>query len=420
MSLRSRIALATKTATNILLGREERNVPAPSETIYHSYGMPALFRPAESIDAYGDNPWLGGAVDRIVQTLARTKFHLQKGFGDDIEIIHQHQALETLRKPQPTKAGKSLLSSMDLKLVTGYHLCLNGEAFWILDKRLKIGGAPTFIDMLIPQYVHVRIEHGELIEYIYRIDGHELHFDPQDIVHFKLPDPKHWQRGTPPIKSLRWSIDTHREADIMNLRKIQNGAIPGGTLETEQAVPDAEREKILNQWNERHGGAENAGKTAVLPRGLHFNKTQESNQDMQFVEGKKLTREEILARYGVGPELLGLTDSQTRANAEAAIYIFMMFGASFFIDKFADTLTNDYLPAFPGTDGMEVGNPDPVPENMEEKRSNAQTLFDMGALSPNAALKMFGMETIDAEGMDSTYMDINKVPVGEPPPSLAL
>ncbi len=78
---------------------------------------------------------------------------------------------------------------------------------------------------------------------------------------------------------------------------------------------------------------------------------------MQWNEGKQTNMKEILARYGVGQEILGLTDSQTRANAEAAIFVFMKFSASFFIEKFADTLNNEFLPAFPGTDGLTWGFP---------------------------------------------------------------
>lgn len=40
-------------------------------------GLPPLFKPAESLAAYGDKRWLAGAVDEISRELARTKFHLQ-------------------------------------------------------------------------------------------------------------------------------------------------------------------------------------------------------------------------------------------------------------------------------------------------------------------------------------------------------
>ena len=407
-------------AFSAIVGREQRATPLPMEGMYQFQGMGPQFKPAESLSAYGDNVWLYGAVNKIAQEIARTQFRLQttnrKG---EIELIQKHQALETLLKPQPTKSGKSMLTSMDLKFVTGMHMLLNGEAFWLLDKRLRTGGAPTFIDILLPQYMYEKITNGEVTEYVYRLPEREIHLDPMDVVHFKLPDPNHWQRGHAPTQSVRYALDTYKESDVLATKRLQNNAVPAGTLETDQNPSDPQRQKLQEQWRQQYGGPGNSGKVALLPNGFKFNKVQDSNADMQLVESKNLIRDEILANYGVGLEMLGRTESQTRANAEAAIFVFMKFGASFYIEKFADTLNNDYLPAFPGTEDLQFTFPDPVPENMEEKRANATALFAIGAVTPNEARKQFGLEPLDQEGMDSPYIDMGKVPVG-PPPDLSL
>lgn len=390
--------------------------------MFENWGMPAPFKPGESLSAYDDNAHLASAVDLLAQEMARTPFFLKKtNAKGEITIIQKHQALDTLKKPQPTSTGKSLLTSMDLKLVTGYHLCLDGEAFWLLDKRLRVNGAPTMIDILLPEFVYPIIKNGELVEYVYRLPEKEIRIRPEDVVHFKLPGRKLWQRGHSPLQSVRYALDTNKEADILNLRKLQNGSIPGGTLETEQSISDESRLKILQAWNQKNGGRENAGKTAMLPQGLKFNKIQESNADMQYVEAKNMNRDEILARFRVGLELLGRTESQTRANAEAAIFIFQKFGATFFIEKFADTLNNEFLPAFPGTDGLEFGFPDPVPANMEEKRLNADTLFRNAGMTPDEMRKTFGLEPLNIKGVtDIPYAPIGMIPAGEPPPDLSL
>jgi HK97 family phage portal protein len=417
-SFRSRISHAAKAfLTPVSTAAERRNMPMPFEVLYQSIGMPPLFKPGESLHAYGDNPWLAGAVDKIARELARTKFHLQTtNAKGEIEVIKKHQALVTLNRPQPMGDNKSMLTGFDLKLVTGYHLCLDGEAFWLLDKRLKMGRAPTNIDLLLPELMYPRIMNGELVEYTYRLPERIVHIDPKDVVHFKLPDPRKWQRGQPPTQAIRYALDTHKESDVFNLSKIKNGGSSGTNLETDQLVPPTERARILAEWDQRHRGAENAHRTAMLPNGLHATNSNESNQEMQFQEGKQANMKEILARYGVGPEILGLTESQTRSNAEAAIFIFMKFGASFFIEKFADTLNNQFSSEFSGLEDATWAYPDPVPENMEEKRANAETLASVGGATPNEIRKMFGLEPLALPGMDVPYMDMNKMPVGAPEP----
>ncbi len=151
-----------------------------------------------------------------------------------------------------------------------------------------------------------------------------------------------------------------------------------------------------------------------MPADIEFQPVQQTNQEMQFVEGKKANMTEILANYRIGPEMLGKTEGQTRSNADAAIYVFARFGTLPFNEAFADTLTNEYLPQFPGTDGMEYGFKDPVPENADEKRQNLLALFAAGAITPNEARKEFNMEALTLPGMDVPYVPFNVSPVGEP------
>ena len=104
---------------------------------------------------------------------------------------------------------------------------------------------------------------------------------------------------------------------------------------------------------------------------------------MQFVEGKNLNRDEILAAYGVGLEIFGKTESQTRANAEAAIFVFTRFGVLPYLEKFVDTLNTDYLPAFPGTDGM--ASPSTIRSRRTRRRSGRMrwSASRSGAITPN-------------------------------------
>src|SRR5207245_446867 len=174
--------------------------------------------------------------------------------------------------------------------------------------------------------------------------------------------------------------------------RLMNSGVPPGLIKPDSGIDDKTMERIRRQWHQMQEGSRNAGKVAVMPNKLEFQELGSSNQEMQFIEGKENNRDEILANYGVGLEMLGKTDSQTRANADAAIFVFMKFGASPFIEQFCDTLTNDYLPAFPGTEGLEFCFDDPVPENLEEKRANADSLLNCGALTPNERRKMFGLD----------------------------
>lgn len=395
---------------------QQRSMPFPDDNYFSGYGRPALFRPKESLKAYGDNVWLYSAVNVHADELARTQFRLQKrNTKGEIAVVDKHQAMETMRRPQVTAGGKSQLTGLLLKKITAQHLLLDGEAFWLLQDRLKVNGAPTRIDLLLPECVFTKKDsRGDLSEYVYRLPDREIRIAPTDVVHFKLPDPSRWERGHAPTQAIRYALDTDKEAALFNFKKFLNNAIPGGLLRPKQNLGEPQMKKLREQWEGMHRGSDNGGRTAIMPADIEFQTIGQSNQEMQFVEGKKVNMTEILANYRVGPEMLGKTEGQTRANADAAIYVYARFGSLPFLEAFADTLTNEYLPQFPGTDGMEYGFKDPVPENADEKRSNATTLFASGAVTPNELRKEFGMEPLNLPGMDVPYVPFNVSPVGEP------
>lgn len=405
-------------------GREVFGFPLPDHLSHDAYGIPALFKPKESLDAFNNNVWLYAAVGKIAQEIARTKFRLRNKRKDgSFDYIEKHQALETLSHPQPLPSGKSSLTGFNLKYVLGMHLGLNGEGVWVVRDRLKAGGAPQRIDPLIPEFVFVKTDPntGDLSEYVYRLPDRWISIDPADVVHFKLPDAQNWNRGHAPTQGIRYALDTYREAERMNLKRLQNNAVPGGIIKSgDTKLDDDQIRRLRMAWQQLYGGTENAGRTAILTKGLDWQPTQLSNTEMQFMEGKDRNRDEILANFGIGLEILGRTEAQTRANAEAAIFVFMRFGVLFFLENIVDTLNNDYLPCFPGTDNLEFAFDDPVPDNVDEKRQTIATLIGSGALTPDEARKMLGMEPLNIVGVtDVPYTNFNLVPAGQAPPAKA-
>ncbi len=406
-------------------GRVFRSQPLPNQLNYQYTGVPAPFKPQESLEAFDYNVWLGASVKKIAGELARITPRLRTKTKDGYRYFENDESdlLEVLNCPQPIAAGRSKLTGFQLRYITGMHLCLLGEAFWLLDGRRRINGVPTRLDLLVPGNVYIKNDPntGDLLHYIYKIPGKETILDPLDVVHFKLPDPKDWTRGHAPTQQIRYALDTYREAEKMNLKRLENNGVPPGFIKVEDKNPDEARLKRLKTtWDSLYKGTENAGRVGVLTGGMDFKETQQTNSDMQFLEGKDSNKDEILANYGVSLEVLGQTDSVTRANAEAAIYVFMRFGVLPFVESVFDTLNNDFKPAFTGNQRNEFSFDDPVPDNVEEKRQTASLLFNSGAISPDEMRKMFGMEPLGIVGVtDVPYQPLMSIPAGQPPPELA-
>jgi HK97 family phage portal protein len=401
-------------------GRQERSLAMPNQWVYSGYGVPPTYDQQAALDAYGNNVWVYGGVSKVASEIARTPFKLRTK-GDQPEEVTSHQVLEVLETPHPLPSGKSMLTTFDLKYITALHLLLPGEGFWVLQDRLgpKLGGAPTRIDIALPHYMRPRLDdNADLADYRYLTAKGEITIPPENVVHFKLPDPGNPYRGHSPMQAARYAIGSHQEADLLNLKMLQNGGLPQGFLTTEGNLSADQMALFREQWRQLYGGGRNAGKVAVLPNKMGFQELQRSQQDLQYAEGKKVNGEEILAALGIGPEVLGKTDNQTRANADAAIYVFEKFGVTPFLDKIIDTLNNDLLPQFPGTEDLEFYYDDRIPENADEKRQTAETLFQSAALTPDEIRQMFGLDPLNIPGVtDVPYVPFQMTIAGDSKPA---
>lgn len=101
-------------------------------------------------------------------------------------------------------------------------------------------------------------------------------------------------------------MDTEYAQSLWNWKEFENGATPGMTLETDQKLDDAVVTRITTAWNNKFKGVNNAKKLAILTNGLKASKATLSPQDMEYIEGKKMSRDEILAIFKVPKAVLGI------------------------------------------------------------------------------------------------------------------
>jgi len=395
--------------------------------------MPHTFRPLSSLSTYSDNPWLYAAISAIAQEASRVNMMLRQKLPDgDFLKIEKHQALDVLAKPLPMKEaeGRTHMTGRELMYLVYLNLQLNGESFWLAN-GMNAGGNPTRLHTLMPGLMTETLGSDNFIShYFYRPMGNDIRFEAKEIVQMKMSNPKNYFRGQSPMESARFAVQQQIQADLLNLGRLQNNAIPAGLLKTDQQVPDETRKRLVEQWKNMFGGnrshhghsfgfgrggnlaeGSGAGKVGFLPQGVDFKIIQQNNQEMQFTEMKKMSREEVLANFRVPMEVLGMTDNQTRANAEASNFVFQRYTVLPILELVADSLTSDYLPMFDQTEDLEFFFDDPVPENAEEKRETSKVLFGIGSVTPNEIRQKFGLDKLDDDSADNTFLQFNQVPI---------
>jgi HK97 family phage portal protein len=95
-----------------------------------------------------------------------------------------------------------------------------------------------------------------------------------------------------------------------------NGSRPGGVLSAPGAISDDTAKRLKDYFDLNYTGT-NAGKTAVLGDGLHYEPLAFKAVDAQVMEQQKFAAEAICAVFGVPPYKLGLGPMPTSNNVEA-------------------------------------------------------------------------------------------------------
>jgi phage portal protein BeeE len=68
------------------------------------------------------------------------------------------------------------------------------------------------------------------------------------------------------------------------------------------------------QFDAAHAGADNTGSTVVFEEGVKRRIVQLSAEEMQYIESRKLNREEVCAAFDVPPPVVHILDHATFSN----------------------------------------------------------------------------------------------------------
>lgn len=114
--------------------------------------------------------------------------------------------------------------------------------------------------------------------------------------------------GMSPITFNSVAIDNAYELASHGLRLFKNGAFPGLAMEHPGNLSAEAVERLKKQLHENYGGG-NVGRPIILEEGATIKPLSLSNEDAQYIEARKFSREEICGIYGVQAHMIGATDT---------------------------------------------------------------------------------------------------------------
>jgi len=153
-------------------------------------------------------------------------------------------------------------------------------------------------------------EHGSITGYIQvpRNQPGKVEFKTREVIHFKLGTKGATLYGLSPLASLILPVTVDKYAQIYNRAFFLNGAKIRGAFIMKDATPE-QVDRNRDYMAARAKNPDMAHSDLVLEGDIEFKQISTTQKDMEFLELREFTRNEILAVYGVPPSKVSIIET---------------------------------------------------------------------------------------------------------------
>jgi len=219
-------------------------------------------------------------------------------------------------------------------------------------------------------------------------------FDADEVVHHRYPNPQSRFIGLSPLEGIASAVNINTQMSTYSEAVFKNMARPDSVLTVEATMTNTTFERLKKQFNQEYGGARNAGKTAIIDGAgkKDFKTISMKPSELSFIEGKKLTREEIADGYGIPMSLLS-PDSSNKAVAQTAFQQYMRDTIRPKLVLYEQKLNEQLVSLY--DENIFVAFDDPVPAEREQRRKDIEAHLKTGFSNINEERHEDGLEEVE-------------------------
>lgn len=336
-----------------------------------------------------------GCITAISEAIASLGVKVYEVSGGQRTEVLDHPFYQLFSRPNPYQGSYEFLEELQQTLDVMGNVFIGVE---------KVAGTYELY-LLNPKYVAIipdpRIK---VKEYRFYINGEQVKYKPEEIIHIKYSDMDDPYYGMPPLNAA---------ADVLTFEKSRikyanqffvNGAIPTGVLETDSNLGDSLLKKLRTEWSNLHRGVNNSHKIAILQGGLKYNSIASPLKDLDFTALKELTKEDILTIYKIPESILGNQSGTGSSEGKAALTAFWRGCVVPRLKRIESSLNRGLsVQMFGGGTYVFEFNLKDVEALQEDKTSQAKYLSDLMAssvITANEARMVMGYPRIEEEFAD--------------------
>lgn len=383
----------------------------------------------EFVEAYRDRPWVRRSIDLVRSSAASVPLKAMKGQGtpdaphpDDREV-EGHEILQLLnrpnhRDPAMTFIGESIFWSETV-----------GDWHWeIIPSR---GGGIAELYRLRAYSVRVKPdESGNVTHVVYRPNDESepvVKLDmakaprPQagTVISGRLTSPLDDYYGMSPLRAAKDAVISEYYAVRYDHRFFRNSARPDLIIGFKGDVDKEQRQLNREEWKS-FKGVDNAHRAATMSGLESVNLLSQNPKDVEYLEGRKLNREEECGALGVPPVLVGILDHATYSNFDTARTVLWEVTVAPKLVYMCSWITHALVPFYPDIDYItpDFSKVEALQASQNERSERASRDVGGGSRTPNEGRILVGEKPLDDEAADRLYLPMGLVPItGDEPDS---
>ena len=297
--------------------------------------------------------WVYACANALADEIANIQFVLEDRSVMPASQEMSHPVLDLLNAPY------NIMSKYQLMFLTSLHISLYGEAYWKIPRE----GQPMELIPLYPNVIQPYSENNMVLQY-YDYNGQRL--EVSEVIRFINPDPNNYIRGKGYIDALKDVLVSDKKASETQIAAFDNNSIPSGVLSTEQKLSKEDMDDLKNSFHNLYKGTKNAGKIAVLQKGLSFHAVTSTLKELELLPLRQDHKNVIMGVMKTSPAILGISESTNRATAEANDYTYALRVIKPQMQLIVDSINQWLMPRYQnGRSNLVLTFKTPVPRDKE-------------------------------------------------------
>lgn len=398
---------------------ETKALQQGSEKSALGLGAPVALNPAVVGKGYSDSwdierayregvqkvTWVFRCIDAIAGNQARLPMILRKDNSPSGEIVTNDDDLLTILNSKSNDGENSFVFRFRLSS----QLLMSTRGVFIEKVRSR-NGKIIALHLLPPQHTRPIPDPRKFVSgyEVAMPTGYKKIIRPDDVIWVRRPHPLDPYLSLTPMETAGVAIEIENLAKIYNRNFLLNDGRPGGLLVVRGEMDEDDKEELRSRFR---GNLNRTGQTSVIASddGVDFVDTSSNPRDAAYVQMRQITKEEILAAFGVPESVIGNASGRTFSNAAEELRVFWMETMQPHLEVLARSL--DELDERHYVDFDTASVPILIVAKQERQRYLLDE-FGSGLISGNEYRVGTGRSKVESELMDSMLANPNLTPIG--------